>query len=83
MPWSTSFVGLGNRHLRVRVDRANRSGNSRELPSKSAVPLSLNSYAGAEQAPEKVSHSRRDWEEDGRSEIPLGIEKHWNAANRG
>ena len=44
MPWSTSFVGLGNRHLRARVDRASRSGNFWE--------------------------SRRDWEEDGRSEIP-------------
>ena len=83
MPWSTAFVGLGNRRLRARVDRASRSGSSRELPSTSAMPLSLNSDAGREQAAEKVSHSRRDGEKDDRSEIPRRIEEHRNAANRG
>ena len=77
MPWSTLFVGLGNGNLRARkllilwsrVDRASRSGNSRELPSTSVVPLSPNSDTRGEQAAEKVSHSRRDWEKDGHSEM--------------
>ena len=60
-----------------------QSGNPRELPSTSVVPLSLNSDAGGKQAAEKNSHSRRDWEEDGRSEMPRRTEEHRNAANRG
>ena len=83
MSWSTSFAGLGNRYLRASADRASGSGNSRELPSTAVVPLSLNSDAGGEQAAEKVSHSQRDWEEDGSSKIPRGIEEHRNDANRG
>ena len=58
------------------VDRGSGSGSFRELPSTSIVPLSLNSDTGGKQAAEKVSHSRRDWEEYGHSEIPRGINEH-------
>ena len=65
----------------VRVDRASRSGNFREFPSASVMPLLLNSDAGGEQAAENLSHSQRDEEEVGRIEAPGGIEEHRNAAD--
>ena len=72
--WRTGTCG-------VRVDRASKSGNSRELPSASVVPLLLNSDAGGEQAAKNVSHSQRDEEEIGRIEAPRGIEEHRNVAD--